>query len=77
MAQLAQKMGEVAAISTRSAEGADQTAAAMAAQQSTIGDLNAISSQLADLAERVQASAARFSARPSGSAVVPPDIDAS
>jgi methyl-accepting chemotaxis protein len=77
MAQLAQKMGEVAAISTRSAEGADQTAAAMAAQQSTIGDLNAISSQLADLAERVQASAARFSAKPSGSAVVPPDIDAS
>lgn len=66
MAGLAQKMTEVAAISARSAREADGAAMAMAAQQSTIGDLNAVSGQLADLAERVRASIARF-------AVVHPD----
>jgi methyl-accepting chemotaxis protein len=60
MATLADKMADVASISTGSANEADGAAAAMAAQQRTIGDLRAVSVQLAELAERVRLSIARF-----------------
>jgi methyl-accepting chemotaxis protein len=60
MATLAGKMEEVASISTTSANEADGAAAAMATQQRTIGDLKAVSGQLAELAERVRTSIARF-----------------
>ena len=61
MAGLAERMADVASISARSSTGADGAAAAMATQKGTIGDLSAVSGQLADLAERVRASVARFS----------------
>jgi methyl-accepting chemotaxis protein len=60
MATLADKMADVASISTGSANEADSAAAAMATQQRTIGDLRAVSGQLAELAERVRMSIARF-----------------
>jgi methyl-accepting chemotaxis protein len=60
MAELAGKMADVAAISADSARRADGAAESMAAQQRTIGDLKAVSTQLAELAERVRGSIARF-----------------
>jgi methyl-accepting chemotaxis protein len=61
MAGLAERMANVASISSTSAKQADGAASAMATQQHTIGDLKAVSGQLAELAERVQGSIARFS----------------
>jgi methyl-accepting chemotaxis protein len=61
MAGLAEKMANVASISSTSARQADGAASAMVTQQRTIGDLKAVSAQLAALAERVRASIARFS----------------
>ncbi len=61
MAGLAERMANVASISSTSAKQADGAASAMATQQRTIGDLKAVSAQLAALAERVRASIARFS----------------
>lgn len=61
MAGLAERMANVASISSTSARQADGAASAMASQQRTIGDLKAVSVQLAALAERVRASIARFS----------------
>ena len=60
MASLAEKMSNVAKISAASAKEADGAAAAMATQQRTIQDLKAVSAQLAELAERVRGSIARF-----------------
>ena len=62
MAGLAERMTHVASISSTSAKQAEGAASAMATQQRTIGDLKAISGQLAKLAERVRESIARFSA---------------
>ncbi len=61
MAGLAERMANVASISSTSAKQADGAASAMATQRRTIGDLKAVSAQLAALAERVRASIARFS----------------
>jgi methyl-accepting chemotaxis protein len=60
MATLAGKMEDMASISTASATEAGGAAEAMATQQRTIGDLTAVSGQLAELAERVRTSIARF-----------------
>ena len=62
MAGLAETMTNVATISSASAKQADGAASAMATQQQTIGDLRAASAQLPELAERLRASIARFSA---------------
>ena len=62
MAGLAERMTHVASISSTSAKQAEGAASAMATQRRTIGDLKAISGQLAKLAERVRESIARFSA---------------
>ncbi len=61
MAEMADRMAHFARISSTSAKQADGAASAMATQQRTIGDLKAVSAQLAALAERVRASIARFS----------------
>ena len=61
MTGLAERMANVASISSTSAKQADGAASAMATQQRTIGDLQAVSAQLAELAERVRGSIARFS----------------
>ncbi len=61
MAGLAERMANVASVSSTSAKQADGAASAMATQQIAIGDLKAISGQLAELAERVRGSIARFS----------------
>lgn len=67
MVGLAGKMADMARVSTTSANEADGAAAAMATQQSTIGDLTAVSAQLAELAERIRGSIAHFTVRPSDS----------
>ncbi len=64
MVGLAEKMTNMARISTASANEADGAAAAMATQQRTIGDLKAVSAQVAELAERIRASIAHFTVRP-------------
>ncbi len=64
MMDLAGKMANMAHISTTSANEADGAAAAMATQQRTIGDLKAVSAQLAELAERIRGSIAHFTVRP-------------
>jgi methyl-accepting chemotaxis protein len=61
LAQLAQSLQQVATISTASSESADGAAAATQAQITSMGDLTATSQQLAQLAERLRASIARFS----------------
>jgi methyl-accepting chemotaxis protein len=61
LAQLAQSLQQVATISTASSQSADGAAAAAQAQITAMGDLTATSQQLAQLAERLRASIARFS----------------
>jgi len=61
MATIAQNMSEMAAVSARSSSGADSAATAMAEQISAMGALNDASKQLAQLAERLRTSMARFS----------------
>jgi methyl-accepting chemotaxis protein len=61
MATIAQNMSEMAAVSARSSAGADSAATAMAEQISAMGALNDASKQLAQLAERLRSSMARFS----------------
>ena len=61
LADLAQSLQQVAAISSGSSERADGAAAATEAQITSMGDLTATSQQLAQLAERLRASIARFS----------------
>jgi methyl-accepting chemotaxis protein len=63
MVGLAGKMADMERISTTSANEADGAAAAMATQQRTIGDLKAVSAQLAELADRIRGSIARFTVR--------------
>ncbi|HET7791634.1 MAG TPA: methyl-accepting chemotaxis protein [Gemmatimonadales bacterium] len=61
LADLAQSLAEVATVSSASSERADGAAAATQAQITSMGDLTATSQQLAQLAERLRASIARFS----------------
>jgi methyl-accepting chemotaxis protein len=61
LAELAQSLTQVAAISSASSERADGAAAATQAEITSMGDLTATSQQLAQLAERLRASIARFS----------------
>src|SRR5216117_3332054 len=61
LASLAQSLQQVASISTASSDSANNTAAATQAQITSMGDLTATSQQLAQLAERLRASIARFS----------------
>jgi methyl-accepting chemotaxis protein len=61
LADLAQSLQQVAAISSSSSESADGAAAATRSQISSMSDLTATSQQLAQLAERLRASIARFS----------------
>jgi methyl-accepting chemotaxis protein len=61
LAELAQSLQQVAAISSGSWQSADGAAAATLAQITSMGDLTATSQQLAQLAERLRASSARFS----------------
>ena len=61
LAELAQSLQQVAAISSGSSQSADGAAAATQAQITSMGDLTATSQQLAQLAERLRASIARFS----------------
>ncbi len=61
LAELAQSLQQVAAISSASSQSADGAAAATQAQITSMGDLTATSQQLAQLAERLRASIARFS----------------
>ncbi len=61
LADLAQSLAQVAAISSHSSQRADGAAAATQAQISSMGDLTMTSQQLAQLAERLRASIARFS----------------
>jgi methyl-accepting chemotaxis protein len=61
LAQLAQSLDQVATISTASSESADGAAAATQAQITSMGDLTTTSQQLAELAERLRGSIARFS----------------
>ena len=61
LAELAQSLQQVAAISSSSSESADGAAAATRSQISSMSDLTATSQQLAQLAERLRASIARFS----------------
>ncbi len=61
LAELAQSLQQVASISSASSESADGAAAATQAQITSMGDLTATSQQLAQLAERLRASIARFS----------------
>jgi methyl-accepting chemotaxis protein len=61
LAELAQSLERVASISTVSAGSADGAAAASKAQLAAMGDLTATSQQLAELAERLRGSIARFS----------------
>ena len=64
MVGLAGKMADMARVSTTSANEADGAAAAMATQQRTLGDLEAVSAQLAELGERIGGSIAHFIVRP-------------
>ena len=61
LAELAQSLQQVAAISSGSSQMADGAAAATQTQITSMGDLTATSQQLAQLAERLRASIARFS----------------
>jgi len=61
LAELALALQQVAAISGSSSESADSAAASTRSQISSMGDLTATSQQLAQLAERLRASIARFS----------------
>jgi methyl-accepting chemotaxis protein len=61
LAELAQSLQQVAEISSGSSQSADGAAAATQAQITSMGDLTATSQQLAQLAERLRASIARFS----------------
>ncbi len=61
LAELAQALQQVAAISSSSSENADSAAASTRSQISSMSDLTATSQQLAQLAERLRASIARFS----------------
>ena len=61
LAELAHSLQQVAAISSGSSQRADGAAAATSAQITSMGDLTATSQQLAQLAERLRASIARFS----------------
>ena len=61
LAELAQSLQQVAAISSASAESADGAATATQAQITSMGDLTATSQQLAQLADRLRTSIARFS----------------
>ncbi|PYO72244.1 MAG: hypothetical protein DMD67_17345 [Gemmatimonadetes bacterium] len=61
LADLAQALQQVAAISSASSQNADGAAAATQAEITSMGDLTATSQQLAQLAERLRASIARFS----------------
>ncbi|HVH08558.1 MAG TPA: methyl-accepting chemotaxis protein [Gemmatimonadales bacterium] len=61
LAALAQSLERVAAISSTSSSRADGAAAATQAEITSMGDLSATSQQLAQLAERLRASIARFS----------------
>lgn len=64
MVGLAGKMADMARVSTTSANEADGATAAMATQQRTLGDLEAVSAQLAELGERIGGSIAHFIVRP-------------
>ena len=61
LATLAQSLHQVATISVASSEQANGAAAATQAQITSMGDLTTTSQQLAQLAERLRASIARFS----------------
>jgi methyl-accepting chemotaxis protein len=61
LADLAQSLQQVAAISSASSQSADGAAASTQAQITSMGDLTATSQQLAQLAERLRGSIARFS----------------
>jgi methyl-accepting chemotaxis protein len=61
LAELAQSLHQVASISTASSESANNTAAATETQITSMGELTATSQQLAQLAERLRDSIARFS----------------
>lgn len=61
LAELAQALQQVAAISSSSSENADSAASSTRSQISSMSDLTATSQQLAQLAERLRASIARFS----------------
>jgi methyl-accepting chemotaxis protein len=61
LAELAQALQQVAAISSSSSENADSAAASTRSQITSMSDLTATSQQLAQLAERLRASIARFS----------------
>ena len=67
MVGLAEKMADMARVSTTSANEANGAAAAVATQQRTMGDLTAVSAQLAELAERIRGSIAHFTMRPGDS----------
>src|SRR3989441_2129006 len=61
LAALAQSLQQVATISSGSSQRADGAASATQAQITSMGDLTATSQQLAQLAERLRGSIARFS----------------
>ncbi len=61
LAELAQSLQHVTTISSTSSQRADSAAAATRAQIAAMGDLTATSQQLAQLAERLRGSIARFS----------------
>lgn len=61
LAELAESLQQVAAISSTSSESADGASAATKTQITSMGDLTATSQQLAQLAERLRGSIARFS----------------
>jgi len=61
LAELAQSLQQVATISSGSSQRADGAATATQAQITSMGDLTATSQQLAQLAERLRGSIARFS----------------
>jgi methyl-accepting chemotaxis protein len=61
LAELAQSLQQVAAISSSASDRADGAAASTRSQITSMSDLTATSQQLAQLAERLRASIARFS----------------
>ncbi len=61
LAELAQSLQHVTTISSTSSQRADSAAAAIRSQIAAMGDLTATSQQLAQLAERLRGSIARFS----------------
>jgi methyl-accepting chemotaxis protein len=72
LADLAQSLQQVAAISSASSERANGAAGATQAEITSMGDLTATSQQLAQLAERLRASIARFSVLKRESETEPP-----